>query len=322
VVHDGATTLIATLSGADHEDWDGSFTGRVTPDGTRLAFESTRSVTGYDNTIGDGASSCGTLTGNRNSSTGSPRCGEVFLYNAVSDRLVCASCNPSGARPLGASYLSTYQRPTDRESTVDAYGFAYLPRNLSNDGARLFFESEDALVPGDVNNRRDVYQYEDGQARLISSGTGNEDSRFLDASPSGDDVFIETSARLVTQDTDQRPDIYDARVGGGFPDSPVATSCVGDACRSLPVVSSVGQSLGSADGSGPGNVFSSPPVGVAPKVVVRPRVLTRAQKLAAALKVCKREPKRRRASCVARARRLYGSQKAKKATRRLVRGAK
>jgi hypothetical protein len=46
--------------------------------------------------------------------------------------------------------------------------------------------------------------------------------------------------------------------------------------------------------------------------------LTRAQKLAAALRVCQRKPKRRRAACIARARKRYGASAAVRTTKRAV----
>lgn len=39
----------------------------------------------------------------------------------------------------------------------------------------------------------------------------------MDASDNGSDVFFLTDALLVPQDTDSAGDIYDARIGGGFP---------------------------------------------------------------------------------------------------------
>jgi WD40 repeat protein len=309
--HGGVTTFIAALDGGDLADWrpespnGEAFSGRVTPDGSRVAFQSVRSLTGYDNTVASG-SHCGTGLGYGVEPFG-VLCPEVFLYDAGVGRLSCASCNPSGARPVGPSTL---------DGTVAA-GFRYLPRNLAADG-RLFFDSGDALVPGDVNGKRDVYEYENGRASLISSGTSGSDSFFLDASPSGNDVFFNTRSQLVPQDKDEKLDVYDARVGGGFP-APVVPPppCLGESCKAPPVGLPGDQAPGSAGVAGAGNLLPSP-AGVG----VRSRPPTRVQKLAAALRVCQRKRGRRRASCVARARRLYGPVKAGKATRRSVRGAK
>lgn len=41
---------------------------------------------------------------------------------------------------------------------------------VSADGSRVFFDSGDAVVPGDVNGTEDVYEWEDGHLYLISSG--------------------------------------------------------------------------------------------------------------------------------------------------------
>ena len=60
-------------------------TSRVSPNGQYLAFMSERSLTGYEN---------------RDASSDVPD-EEVFLYDASTGHVVCASCNPTGARPLG-----------------------------------------------------------------------------------------------------------------------------------------------------------------------------------------------------------------------------
>ena len=83
------TTFIARLSGEDEPDWRtrdlGRMTARVSPNGRYLAFMSLVSLTGYDNT---------------DAVSGQPDL-EVYLYDAGSGRLVCVSCNPTGARPVG-----------------------------------------------------------------------------------------------------------------------------------------------------------------------------------------------------------------------------
>jgi hypothetical protein len=289
VSHDGTTMFIAN-GGIEVSH------ARVTPDGLHLAFDSTASLTGYENAGFD----------------------EIFLYDAASSVLRCVSCNPTGERPIGSSTLNGVEDGT-RAVAGGGFGFEYLPRDLSEDGSRVFFDSSDALVPGDVNGKQDVYEWEGGRLYLLSSGTSSEASTFLDASPNGNDVFFETASQLVGQDTDDDLDIYDARVGGGFPVVAPVSPCVGEACRPAPSGSPVVGVPGSVGFAGVGNLTPAPVGGV----VVKSRPLTRAQKLAVALRVCGRESRRRRAQCVARARRLYRPVKAAgKATRRSGRGTK
>ncbi len=93
-----------------------------------------------------------------------------------------------------------------------------LPRNLSADGQRVFFETAQGLVDADTNGKADVYMWSDGELSLISTGKSGEESEFIDASTSGDDVFFTTREQLVGVDVDDQVDVYDARVGGGIPE--------------------------------------------------------------------------------------------------------
>lgn len=207
--------------------------GRVSPSGLQAAFMSRAPLTGYDNTdVESGAADT-----------------EVFVYDDGAGELLCVSCNPSGGRPSGTSTRGTgagfwvaARLPTMPTSQ-------YGSNLLSTDGRRLFFESRDALVARDTNGRFDVYQWQrpgkgscgtgsasyspaaDGCIDLISSGRSERDSTFLDASPTGDDVFFATLSSLYPSDYGL-VDVYDARVGGGFP-APVepAPSCEGEACQ-------------------------------------------------------------------------------------------
>jgi hypothetical protein len=256
LAHNGAITFIATVDNLDDTDWNPAegYAARVTPDGTHLAFESLRSLTGYDNTIATSASRCS--HGGRSGLAGDPRCQEVYLYDAQANggngQLACASCDPTGARPLGPSSLPTITKA----GTTGSGGyqlFGRLKRNLSDDAAGLFFDSSDALVPGDINAAQDVYEYTGGRPHLISTGTSPADSQFIDASPSANDVFFETRSRLVGQDTDGQLDLYDARVGGGFPFAQPPPPCFGDSCKPPPSGSPPDQTPGSSGFSGPGN---------------------------------------------------------------------
>jgi hypothetical protein len=125
---------------------------------------------------------------------------------------------------------------------------------------------------------------------------------FFDASETGDDVFFLTSDRLVPLDTDTGLDVYDARVGGGFPAEPLSGPpvCEGDACQGAPPAPPVFGTPGSATFEGPGNLTPVPPVKPKP-------VLTRAQMLAKALKACHaKHNKRKRLACEKQAHKKYG----------------
>jgi DNA-binding beta-propeller fold protein YncE len=213
---------------------------RVSPDGQHLAFMSTMrpTPTGYDNS---------------DAATGKPAA-EVYLYDADSGELHCVSCNRSGGRPR-AEELEVGGFKTGLWAAGELPTWEnqlYAPRVLSDDGNRLFFESADALVPGDTNAKKDVYQWErpgtggcgtgtgsyiaqtGGCVDLISSGESSFKTEFVDATPLGNDVFIGTLASLVPQDYGL-VDIYDVRVSGGFePSPPPWPECEGTACQSPP----------------------------------------------------------------------------------------
>jgi hypothetical protein len=285
LVHEGATSFVATLSGGDNYDWSAVAIQptRVSSDGRFLEFMSQASPTGYDN---------------RDLATGAP-VAEVYLYDAQDGSLRCASCDPSGARPVGieAAKLKPgngalvggpneiWAEPELVAANVPGWTSValgrprYQPRYLSDSG-RLFFNSINALVPQDSNGTQDVYQYEPpgvggcsessptfgqrsgGCVGLISSGTSREESAFLDASESGDDVFFLTSSRLVAQDEDSARDVYDAHVCTSSepclsePPAP-PPACQGDACQQ-PATPPVDATPGSLTFNGAGNVKECP----------------------------------------------------------------
>jgi hypothetical protein len=317
VSDEGAIAFIATLAAPDASDWfaghnkgpseagPADHTAVVSPTGEYLAFMSERSLTGYDST----QSHPGQCEDEIKPETGFVRetgtCREVYLYDAQTGGLVCASCDPTGARPVGPSGLNYH--------SFEPYS-EYRPGNLLGDGT-LFFNSSDALVPHASNGVENVYEYEDGRVHAVSDVTGAHPSFFLDASASGEDVFFATSDDLLPQDTGQNIVVYDARVGGGFPaPASVSTCASGESCEppATPQPDVFGAS-GSATFSGPGNLSSLPP---SSPVLVKSKPLTRAEKLAKALKVCrKKKAKRKRAACERSAHKKYGTAKATKTKR-------
>jgi hypothetical protein len=196
-------------------------TSRITPDGRYLLFssQSGAGLTGYDH--GTGCSTSG----------GGP-CVEFYLYDADAGSVACVSCNPSGV-PATADATITIRTGTASGAS------SHINRALSDDGTRVFFETGESLTAGDLNRgKNDVYQYDvgTGALHLISSGTSGDDSHFLESSPDGRDVFFTTNEQLVGWDVDNAYDLYDARIGRGFPEpvKPVV-ECSGDACQG-PVV--------------------------------------------------------------------------------------
>jgi Tol biopolymer transport system component len=274
--HDGTVRFIGPDDGSMNTDLP-FIPSRVSPDGKRLSFTSGARMTAYDNT--DSVPDEG----------GAPRQDtEVYVYDAANDRVTCISCNPSGQRPAGAPNggpaadselpsLPTFQ-PLNRQPGV------------RNDGS-IFFSSRDVLVPEDINGKMDVYEWKNGRVRLISSGSDGTDSFLASSSDSGDDVFFLTRERLVATDRDEALDIYDARAGGGLPQTRERSECEGiEGCQ--------GPGGGMPSFADPASgSFSSP----------LKRLRPNAQRLRKALKACKhRKKKKARARCRAAAKKRYG----------------
>jgi hypothetical protein len=138
---------------------------------------------------------------------------------------------------------------------------------------------------------------------LLSDGNGPYETLLVAASSDGSDVIITTQASLVPQDQNNGDgDLYDVRIGGGFPE--LSLACTGTGCQGASPVPPAFGVPASETFSGPGNVVPEPPA--------KPKPLTRAQKLAKALKACrtKHNPGQRRA-CKKQAHKRYSSKSSK-----------
>ncbi|HEY5193370.1 MAG TPA: hypothetical protein VIJ39_05795 [Solirubrobacteraceae bacterium] len=313
--------FIARVSGSDVSHISSSalnrLSARVSPNGRFVTFMSNNSLTGYDN---------------RDASTGEPD-EEVYLYDSATGDLTCASCNPTGGRPVGIRGVGgevLSDRPGRWEgsgvaanipawTTIGERSAIYQTRYLSDSG-RLFFNSADALVPQDTNGLMDVYEYEPegvgsctdqlGCVDLTSSGDSNEESAFLDASADGNDVFFLTTSRLSAADVDTAFDIYDAHVCSAS--VPCVESAVSppacetsDSCKAGPTPQPASFGAPSSETfSGSGNVVGAETGRASARTVG----LTSAQKLARALRSCaKLGKKKARVLCRARAHRRFPS---------------
>jgi hypothetical protein len=175
---------------------------QVNSSGNDAAFTSTLPLTGFDNAAHR----------------------EVFRYDAPSDTLDCASCNPTGEQETG-------------EATLARNGLSLTDRG------QVFFNSTEGLVDRDLNGNQDVYEWEangtgtcgedEGCVQLISTGTSLLDSSLLGASADGTDAYFFTHDTLVSSDGNgNRVKIYDARAGGGFDQAPPAHQCqASDECH-------------------------------------------------------------------------------------------
>ncbi len=280
---------------------DGQGENQVTPDGRFLVFTSSCRLTADD--------------------TSTAR--QVFQYDAQTGNMVRVSAGLEGYNDDGnATGGGLDARIVDQNQTERVRGGGFA-RTMSDDGSYVFFQSpvgltsqafNEAQIPGvggEGNYAQNVYEFHDGRVWLIGSDSADREvpglplgaGVLLGVSASGGDVFFRTNDQLVPQDTDTQIDFYDARVDGGFPGPVVSVGCVGDACQgsqSAPPVFGVPSSVVF---SGGGEL--APPV-VSGPVVAPKKALTVAQKLARALKACLKDPRRRRASCRALAKRRYG----------------
>lgn len=225
---EGHTSFIATLSPGDGEVWaqEDSRLVLLSSDDRFLVFSS-----GSDPTH-EGAHGA-----------------QIYQYDSQSGVLVRASIGREGYNndgktpvfgavvvngpPVGYSYAIG-------DSPTQAAGL-FAPA----DGA-VFFQSPDALTPQALNDQFDqtseplpvsnVYEYRSGNVYLLSDGRDTSTVNSLPSvsivasSASGADLFFSIADSLIAQDTDAQQDIYDARVGGGFPLSSPAV-CTGEACR-------------------------------------------------------------------------------------------
>jgi hypothetical protein len=334
-----APQFIATLAAIDNEtnespinaplrdtgevsgDWVsniGSRTAEVSPSGGTVVFSSTQDLTGYD------TSSIGAL--------GAEEGLEVFVYDAGSGKLACASCSPTGAPPI----VAIQQGQTSNGVTlpgIETGSATYLPVSSSNtfmhrwvnaQGSEVFFDSSQPLVSGDSNGTQDVYEWEaegasscprstsryGGCVFLLSGGESPDWSYLADADENGEDVFIVHRGPLGgAGPRDDKFQLYDVRVGGGFAES--SLGCTGTGCQGVPPAAPIFATPASVTFSGVGNF--QPPEKAVPKPKAKP--LTRAQKLAKALLTCRKKPKRNRIKCEQQARQKYGIAKSKRSVK-------
>jgi hypothetical protein len=172
---------------------------------------------------------------------------DVYRRSGTSTTLISTgalSSEPSGSSFAGASengsivFFTTRERLAreDRDSRSDVYrrlgsrtslisrgpaggngsfhaGFV----GVSVDGSRVFFQTEEKLVPADMDASKDIYMAKVTRSRsstnLVSTGAtggnGAFDALFVGASADGSRAFFQTNEKLVPEDTDAKIDVYE-----------------------------------------------------------------------------------------------------------------
>jgi hypothetical protein len=283
LAHGGVTRFVATLGLiGDSCDWENPcMSARVSANGRYLGFNSLEQLTKF---------------ANLDAQTSEPD-QEIFLYDAEVDQLSCASCGKIATAPTAPASI---RLPEDAYVKVPIP--LYLQRNVSDTG-QVFFDTQNRLLESARNGVSNVYEYEEGQLRLLSSGTAEASSYFYEASSDGGDVYLITAQALALGSSSAELAIFDAKVNGGFPASPSTTSepCSGESCSGPQSIAPHLPAISSASTSGSGNLEPA---------VSKPaatRSLTGAQKLAKALKACRaKRSKHKRSVCESQARKRYG----------------
>jgi Tol biopolymer transport system component len=131
----------------------------------------------------------------------------VFL--ATSEALVAGDddgANDIYLRHEGTTTLISAGTETQPASFADA----------STDGTRVFFTTAEDLVAADENEATDIYLWEGGAPRLLTSGSCCG-SNFGAATPDGSAIVFSTVEQLLPTDLDSVADIYEQAVAGGPP---------------------------------------------------------------------------------------------------------
>jgi hypothetical protein len=124
-------------------------------------------------------------------------------------------------------------------------------RGMTADGSTVYLTTAERLLVQDINAADDVYAWSSaGGLELISPGKKSHDAVYVGNTPDGLDVFFRTTESFDGL-MGAVPDIWDARVGGGFPLPPVPPeSCAGDDCAAPPSLAAPFTRPGSTLGSG------------------------------------------------------------------------
>ena len=330
----GETKFVATLSTADPELYsnlanaphaeEGEHFAQTTPVGRYLVFDT------YAKLIPTGPEA----------DTGEAQ--QVYRYDFQTGDLVRVSISHDG---FGSNGNAPGYNAVIGSESAESYGASAtvndVNRSISETGETIAFTTAEQLQSTDVAGGANkscsnvalndgpgcnVYEWHEcphsrcedgahGEVNMISDGQDPGGAVNAGMSATGSDIFFQTRTQLVGQDTDSLGDIYDARIGGGFPAPSPEPSCSGEACQGSASSPPAFGASGTASFAGGGNATPGSTAFLPPEEP-KPKPLTQAQKLAKALKQCKKDRgKKKRTACEKEARKKYGP-KAKSKSKR------
>jgi hypothetical protein len=222
----GTTRLVSTGPAGGNSTFDAYYKG-CSDDGTHVFFQTQEQLTS-----GDTDSNADVYDRSNGTTTTLASTGPAGGNGAFDSSFAGASADGSHV------FIETADRLTssDTDSNIDVYDRSNGTTTLvsigssggngatdayfagaSKGGSRVWFETNESLVPGDTDGNQDVYQRSSGITTLMSTGpsggSGTFDANFQGASSDGSRVWIGTLEPLAPTDTDTSFDIYE-RSGG------------------------------------------------------------------------------------------------------------
>lgn len=186
---------------------------------------------------------------------------QVYVYDDATGSLECASCPQDGSAPSATiepnAHVASKTETTPEPGSAPSGWLRQRSANrmVASDGT-VFFTAGTRLVDTDYNDVRDVYEYRNGQIRLVSSGEpAANPSTFEQASVDGSTAIISSGETYDPRDGEPGLiKLWAARVGGGFPLPTPEPTCSGAACEGEPQPRPVAPLFTSDGFRGAGNV--------------------------------------------------------------------
>jgi hypothetical protein len=219
---------------------------------------------------------------------------DVYRYDAASGVLERVSIGEDGYDADGNNNQFNASIAQGNRGGSVQLQYELNDRAISEDGSRIVFTTAEPLSPRATNHLTNAYEWHEtpgggSSVTLLSGGSSSTPVEDVVISAEGNDVFFVTAQGLVAQDVDGAPDVYDARIGGGFPPVPAQRQpCSGDACQG-PLTNPAPLLVPASVSQTPGENLPPPAVAVAVKSKKKTKTSTKK-------KASKKKKKAKRAS--------------------------